>query len=76
MQKKRLAEGAAGGRNELNEFQEEQEGQCGWNVVTQGGVARLGSVSAKVQITEGLVDHGKEFGFYSSGNGRLQEWEG
>lgn len=70
MQKEWLAEGAARGRNELNEFQEEQEGQCGWNAVTQGGVARLGSVSAKVQIMEGLVDHGKEFGFYSDGYGR------
>lgn len=36
MQKEEPAEGAARGRNELiSKFQEEQEGQCGWNVVNQ-----------------------------------------
>lgn len=76
MQKEWLAEGAARERNELNEFQEEREGQCGWNVVTQGGVSRLGLVSAKVQIMEGLVNHRKEFGFYSDDDGSLWGWKG
>lgn len=51
MEKEWLAEGAARGRNELNEFQEEQEGQCGWNVATRGGVSR-------VSLSQG-PDHGR-----------------
>lgn len=36
MQKECLAEETARGRKELSKFQEELEGQCGWNVVNQG----------------------------------------
>lgn len=36
MQKEWLAEETARGRNKLSKFQEELEGQCGWNVVNQG----------------------------------------
>lgn len=32
-------------------------------------------VSAQVQTTESLGEHGKESGFYSDSNGRLLEWE-
>lgn len=77
MQKEEPAEGAARGRNELIiKFQEEQEGQCGRNVVNQGEVARLG-VSLRQSPDQGKPgDHGKNFGFYSDSNGRLLGWEG